>query len=55
MGMFDTIACEHPLPDACLSREFQTKSLGSALAAFRLAPTGRLWDACWTQTAAKPI
>lgn len=45
MGMFDTIACEHPLPDDCAARDFQTKSLGCTLAVFRLVAAGRLLDA----------
>ena len=44
MGMFDTIVCEHPLPDGCPAREFQTKSLACALATFRLTAAGRLVD-----------
>ena len=44
MGMFDTIVCEHPLPDACPAREFQTQSLSCVLDAFRLTAAGRLID-----------
>lgn len=42
MGMFDTLTCERALPDGCDEREFQTKSLGSALRRFRLSAGGRL-------------
>jgi hypothetical protein len=45
MGLFDTIRCEHPLPDACTASEFQTKSLGCGLDTYRLMASGRLLDA----------
>lgn len=51
MGMFDTIVCEHPLPDACPAREFQTKSLSCALGTFRLTAAGRLLDGHGNDTA----
>lgn len=44
MGMFDTIRCEHPLPDACTATEFQTKSLACVLETFLLTASGRLLD-----------
>ena len=45
MGMFDTIRCEPPLPDACTATEFQTKSLDCTLDTYRLTASGRLLDA----------
>lgn len=45
MGMFDTIRCEHPLPDGCTASEFQTKSLDCILETFCLTASGRLLDA----------
>ena len=45
MGMFDTIRCEHPLPDACAATEFQTKSMDCTLDIFRLTASGRRLDA----------
>lgn len=45
MGMFDTIRCEHPLPDACPATDFQTKSLACVLETYLLTASGRLLDA----------
>jgi hypothetical protein len=45
MGLFDTIRCEHPLPDGCVAREFQTKSLDPRMATYRLTADGHLLDA----------
>lgn len=45
MGMFDTITCQHALPDACPQREFQTKSLDCVLCTYSLTAAGRLLDA----------
>lgn len=45
MGMFDTIRCEYPLPDACTATEFQTKSLDCILETYCLTASGRLLDA----------
>jgi hypothetical protein len=42
MGLFDTLRCEHPLPDGSTERDFQTKSLGCTLETFILTPAGRL-------------
>jgi hypothetical protein len=44
MSTYDTITCEHPLPDACPEREFQTKSLACAMSTCRLTAAGRLLD-----------
>jgi hypothetical protein len=44
MGLFDTIHCDHPLPDACTATEFQTKSLGCGLDTYRLTAAGHLPD-----------
>jgi hypothetical protein len=44
MGLFDTIHCDHPLPDACTATEFQTKSLGCDLCTYTLTAAGRLQD-----------
>jgi hypothetical protein len=44
MGLFDTVICEHPLPDACPEREFQTKSLGCTMSRYRLGAGGRFID-----------
>lgn len=51
MGLFDTIHCEYPLPDGCAERDFQTKSLGSALRLLRLTAAGRLLQADGADTA----
>ena len=45
MGMFDTLRCEHPLPDGCTASEFQTKSLECLLDTFCLTLSGRFLDA----------
>ena len=50
MGMFDTIHCEYPLPDACKATEFQTKSLDCTLDTFHLTASGRLLDASGADT-----
>ncbi len=44
MGMFDTIRCEHPLPDLedSASMEFQTKSMYSHLESYLITKAGRL-------------
>ena len=44
MGMFDTIVCERPLPDACPECEFQTKSLACAMDTYRLTAAGSTRD-----------
>lgn len=44
MGLFDTIRCGLPLPDACTETEFQTKSLGCGLYTYSLTSAGRLLD-----------
>ncbi len=50
MGMFDTIRCDYPLPDACTETEFQTKSLDCGLDTYQLTATGRLLDARGSDT-----
>lgn len=45
MGLFDTLRCDHPLPDGCTEREFQTKSLACAMGCYRLSAAGRLLHA----------
>jgi hypothetical protein len=45
MGLFDTLHCDHPLPDGCTEREFQTKSLASTMGTYRIDAAGRLLHA----------
>jgi hypothetical protein len=43
MGMFDTLYCDYPLPDAELQREdFQTKDLYCLMDTYRITNDGRL-------------
>ena len=43
MGMFDTVVCEHPLPDGFEGfRGFQTKDLGSTMGLYVITEGGRL-------------
>jgi hypothetical protein len=45
MGLFDTIRCAYPLPDACTETEFQTKSLDSGMETYCVTASGKLLDA----------
>src|SRR3954451_23376017 len=48
MGMFDTVYCEYPLPDARhQDLEFQTKNLECALFTFTITRDGRLVRRAW--------
>jgi hypothetical protein len=42
MGLFDTLHCDHALPDGCTECDFQTKSLACVLDTYRLSAAGRL-------------
>jgi len=44
MGLFDTLRCEHELPDGISADEFQTKSLGCTLSTYHLSAGGQLLD-----------
>ena len=55
MGLFDTIACDHPLPDGCPANEFQTKSLGCGMDTYRLTAGGRLLNTQGTDTGAHGV
>lgn len=53
MGLFDTVHCEHPLPDGragLREHRFQTQSLGCTLETFVISSTGRLLRADGTDT-----
>lgn len=41
MDLYDTLRCEHPLPDGSTEREFQTKSLGGTLETYTLTSAHR--------------
>jgi len=44
MGMYDTLRCTYPLPNAAASEiEFQTKSLDCALDEYEIRADGTLW------------
>ena len=61
MGMFDYIKCEIKLPDNTLpdGREFQTKSLDSAMENYVITVKGELyrevWDHEWVENPKSPI
>lgn len=55
MGLYDTITCEHALPDGCTERTFQSKSLGCMMLGLRLTADGRLLDAAGRDTRAHGV
>lgn len=55
MGMFDTVRCEYPLPNARhQDLEFQTKNLECALFTYIITREGRMIRRAWSRPGEKP-